>query len=401
MHPAWLILLLPMACGAGWFAASAWRRLRAADSRADLPAAYFRGLNFLLNEQPDKAIEVFLEMMEVDSQTVETHIAIGNLFRRRGEVDRATRIHQSLIARPNLQRNQRALAMEELGQDYFKAGLLDRAEGLFLELAEDPRQTGDAYRHLLLIYEQEREWDKCISVARRVAHVSDGVLPPATSQYYCELAESHIAEGRYTSARRACAEALTVDPDCVRATIQLGRLQATAGEHREAIDTWLRVEDQDPRYFGEVVDLLRGSYEIVGELPALEQVLARSIEKNRDSKLVLAMVDVVEQSRGTGAAEAFLVEWLRRYPSIYGLHRLIRLRVEAADEPLRRDLALLDGMIGGIIERDPAYGCQRCGFAGRRLHWHCPGCKGWNTFLPITSRQVIETEVLDAQVAAG
>lgn len=403
MNPAWLLLFLPLAAAGGFVAATRVSRFRSNESgrgrNSDLPSAYFRGLNFLLNEQPDKAVEVLLEMMEVDSQTIETHIAIGNLFRRRGEVDRATRIHQAIIARPKLARRQRASAMKELGQDYFKAGLLDRAESLFIELAEEPRQAGEAYRHLLSIYEQEREWDKCVSMGRRVADQAGEQAPPELAQYLCEMAETHLAEGRYELARQCIDESLAVNAQCVRATIQLGRLEALLSNHEAAIATFKRVEHQDPRYVGEVVDLLAASYASLDDPHGFELYLTQVLESFRDNRVMLALVDTIEKTRGHIDAEAFLVGWLRRYPSIYGLHRLIQLRINAADDPLKRDLALLDGMIGGIINRDPAYECQRCGFAGRRLHWHCPGCKGWDTFLPLTALHAIEPEALGSRPA--
>src|SRR5436190_18436361 len=181
-----LWLLLPLAFLSGWFAARLEARRQAGRS-FDLPSAYFKGLNFLLNEQPDKAIEIFIQVLEVNSETVETHLALGNLFRRRGEVERAIRIHQNLIARPTLNREQRTYALLELGQDYFKAGLFDRAENLFLELAEVRAHSEQALRLLLNIYQQEKEWDKAIQTGRRFARVSGKRMDDVIAQYYCEL----------------------------------------------------------------------------------------------------------------------------------------------------------------------------------------------------------------------
>ena len=167
-----LWLLLPLAAASGWLGARIEQKRRARRNAFDLPSAYFKGLNFLLNEQPDKAIEVFTQVLEVNSETVETHLALGNLFRRRGEVERAIRIHQNLIARPTLDREQRSHALLELGQDYLKAGLFDRAENLFLELAEIRLHSEQALRLLLRIYQQEKEWGKAISSARKLARLS-------------------------------------------------------------------------------------------------------------------------------------------------------------------------------------------------------------------------------------
>ncbi|MCK5360007.1 MAG: lipopolysaccharide assembly protein LapB, partial [Gammaproteobacteria bacterium] len=163
LDPVWLLLLLPLAAISGWIASRQDERIRSRKCGADIPSDYFKGLNLLLNEQPDKAIEVFIKVLEVDSETVETHLMLGNLFRRRGEIERATRIHQNLIARPKLDRYQCSQALFELAQDYLKAGLLDRAENLLLEYAEVEKDPEPALRQLLYVYQQEKEWDQAIA----------------------------------------------------------------------------------------------------------------------------------------------------------------------------------------------------------------------------------------------
>src|SRR3972149_1945846 len=183
-----LWLLLPLAAASGWFVARLEQKRRVQKS-LDLPSAYFTGLNFLLNEQPDKAIEVFIRVLEVNSDTVETHLALGNLFRRRGEVERAIRIHQNLIARPTLDKEQRSHALMELGQDYFKAGLFDRAENLFLELAEIQAHSEQALKLLLHIYQQEKEWEKAIDVTRKLAPITGKIMDENIAHFYCELAD--------------------------------------------------------------------------------------------------------------------------------------------------------------------------------------------------------------------
>jgi lipopolysaccharide biosynthesis regulator YciM len=160
-----LLLLLPVAAASGWIAARRSQRQERGKCVNDTSPVYFRGLNHLLNEEPDKAIDAFVEMLEVDSDTVETHLALGNLFRRRGEVERAIRIHQNLIARPALTREQRAQALLELGQDYMRAGLLDRAENLFRELKDTRLHVRQALKNLLVIYEKERDWQACLDTA--------------------------------------------------------------------------------------------------------------------------------------------------------------------------------------------------------------------------------------------
>ncbi|MCR4301001.1 MAG: lipopolysaccharide assembly protein LapB, partial [Sulfuricaulis sp.] len=261
MNAAYLLwLLLPLAAASGWFAARLEQKRRARQS-LDLPSAYFKGLNFLLNEQHDKAIEVFIRVLEVNSETVETHLALGNLFRRRGEVERAIRIHQNLIARPTLDKEQRSQALLELAQDYHKAGLFDRAENLFLELAEIRVHSEQALRVLLHIYQQEKEWEKAISIVQRLARLSGKNMNSMIAHFYCERAELDLSRQNDSSAREHLKQALAVDDKCVRASILLGDIAAQEGDLRGAIERWQRIEEQDIHYLGEVAERISDCFQ--------------------------------------------------------------------------------------------------------------------------------------------
>lgn len=373
-------LLLPLAAGSGWMAARVDQKRHQA--RKDLPSAYFKGLNFLLNEQADKAIEIFIKVLEVNSETVETHLALGSLFRRRGEVDRAIRVHQNIIARPALDRDQRARALLELGQDYLKAGLLDRAENLFLELAEVRIHNEEALRLLMHIYQQEREWEKAISVCRRLGRAGSEGLSDIIAQYYCELAEEAYKRNEHENAREQARRALQSDKTCVRASMVLGKIEADLGRHKDAIKAWRRVEVQNPLYLGEVAPWLAKSYQALGDEEGLQRFFQEALSRHQDIGLILVLADVTERREGARAAEAFIVSWLRRQPSVRGLNRLIGLHVAQASGESRKDLEILKGIIEKIVEGRRRYLCHQCGFAGQSLHWQCPSCHRWNTMMP-------------------
>jgi lipopolysaccharide biosynthesis regulator YciM len=378
----WL-LLLPLAAASGWWAARWDRRRESADRHGyDLPSAYFKGLNYLLNEQPDKAIEVFVKALEVDSETVETHLAVGSLFRRRGEVERATRIHQNLIARPNLDREQRSQALFELGQDYLKAGLFDRAESLFLELAEVHQHSEQALRSLLHIYQQEKEWEKAIAVSRKLGRATGSNMDELISQFYCELAQQADAAGEGKQAEAMIKRALASDRDCVRATMMLAHMFARDGMHADALKTWRRLEEQDAAYLGEELPEIAASFQALGDADGLRTFLEAALERHGGVALMLGLAEVVEAREGNRAAQRFVVDWLRRHASVHGLYRLIELKLAEADPSAQADLELLRGMIGRLLEGQSGYVCSQCGFAGKTLHWQCPGCKGWNTIRP-------------------
>lgn len=377
-----LWLLLPLAFLSGWIVARYDGRRQTAKS-FDLPSAYFRGLNFLLNEQPDKAIEIFIQVLEVNSETVETHLALGNLFRRRGEVERAIRIHQNLIARPTLDREQRTYALLELGQDYFKAGLFDRAENLFLELAEVRAHSEQALRLLLSIYQQEKEWEKAIQISQKLARVSGKRTDDVIAQYYCELAEQAFAKGNYSVARDFLRQALSADAGCVRASIVLGDVNAEEGRYREAIEAWQRVENQDAHYFGEVAHRIAEAYRHLNDEQGLYQFFSAALQRHAAVSLVLTFADIIKQRDGVKAAEKFIVDALRRHPNVHGLHRLLELNLDQAEGSAKKDLQLLKGIIEELRQQHQGYACQQCGFKGRTLHWLCPSCSRWNSIKPV------------------
>ena len=377
-----LWLLLPLAAASGWFAAR-FEQKRHARQALDLPSAYFKGLNFLLNEQPDKAIEVFIRVLEVNSDTVETHLALGNLFRRRGEVERAIRIHQNLIARPTLDKEQRSHALLELGQDYLKAGLFDRAENLFLELAEIRAHNEQALKLLLHIYQQEKEWDKAVSVTRKLARVSGRDMDDMIAHFCCELADHEYARKNYSAAREHLKQALAADDHCVRASMLLGDIDAAEGKHREAIEHWRRIEEQDVHYLGEVAERIAQGYKKLNDEQGLHNFFRESLRRHGGVSLALAFADVISQREGVEAAEKFIVGWLRRSPNVHGLHKLLELNLVRAPASARTDLLLLKGIIEELRTQHLGYVCGQCGFKGKALHWLCPGCNRWNTIKPV------------------
>ena len=378
-----LWLLLPVAAASGWFAARR-SRLRATPGRSgDLSSDYFRGLNYLLNEQPDKAIEVFIKMVEVDSDTVETHLALGNLFRRRGEVDRAIRIHQNLIARPTLNRDQRAQALLELGEDYMKAGLFDRAENLFLELTELNSHTERALRHLLDIYQQEQDWEKAIEIARRLEVISGTPMHDVVAQYYCELAQRALQDRDSGLALHNIKRALTFDRNCARASILLGELEVAKGDCKAAIRAYRKVADQDIEYLPEVIKPLRICYRDVGQTDAYDAFLRESLQHYDGISPILALAEEIRARDGEQAAVDFVIEQLRRRPSVRGLRWLINQSLDQSAGEARDTLTILHDLATKLLEGKAVYECHRCGFAGKQLHWQCPSCKSWNSVKPI------------------
>lgn len=380
MNPEWLILLLPLAAASGWFAANSftfpWRK------RNRIPSIYLQGINYLLNEQHDKATELFLDMLEVDSETIEIHLTLGNIYRRRGEIERATLIHENLIDRSDLTSEQKKQAIFELGHDFYTAGILDRAERVFTELTDDDKFEEQAYEALRDIYEQEKEWDKCLKVTNNLNRSSSKDYSTLIAQYYCEKAEEAIREGRYDHAEENIKEALSFDKNCVRATLQSGRVKAIRGDHESAISIWRSIEQKNPNYVLETVDLVTESYKAIHQIDELAEFLRTTAEATSDTDLAVAYVDALEAQKLDKRAGEYLIEWIRSHPSLHCLHRLILLKLkESEGKTPSSDFMLIDMLVRREMETARRYACKRCGYTVKTLQWQCPGCRGWNTIM--------------------
>ncbi|MBX9965256.1 MAG: lipopolysaccharide assembly protein LapB [Burkholderiales bacterium] len=376
----WWLLALPLFFALGWLAARIDIKQLVTESRR-LPNSYFKGLNLLLNEQPDKAIEAFIEVAKVAPETVELHFALGSLFRRRGEVERGIRMHQNLLDREDLAPEQRMAALFELAQDYLKAGLLDRAEELFSKLA------GTAYeqqglKFLLEIYEQEKDWLKAIETSRKMDAITGESSAKDIAHFYCELASAEIPHSRFDSARRFLDEALGVNRKCTRANMLLGDIAMAEGDIAGAIEIWQRIETQNPAYLSLLADKLMGAYDKVGRHAEGLQLLRGYLEVNPSLDLLMAVFQATLESEGPDAAHQLLREQLRRMPTLIGLAKLVDVQIVQAPPERQPDLELVRNLLQQHTRNLALYKCDSCGFRARQFYWHCPACHGWETYVP-------------------
>jgi len=374
----WWLLGFPLFFGLGWLAARIDIRHLVHESRA-LPRSYFKGLNFLLNEQPDKAIEAFIEVVKVDPETIDLHFALGSLFRRRGEYDRAIRMHQNLLEREGLGKEQKVTALAELGEDYLRAGILDRAEQVFKKL-ENTTLSAKARTDLLQIYEQEKDWTRAIEMAKSLAGEPRS---RDIAQYLCELAASEAAQSRPDDARGHLEAALEANRKCVRASLQLGDLEREAGNLEKAIECWKRIESQDPAYLALVAQRLLEAHRDGGKAEDGLRLLAGYLERYPSLDLLDTVFQQTLDQKGAEAAYTLVRDELRRNPTLLGLDRLLEAQIIAAADPeRRRDLELVRNLVHGHTRRLARYRCETCGFKARQFHWHCPACGGWETYPP-------------------
>jgi lipopolysaccharide biosynthesis regulator YciM len=376
----WWLLAIPLFFALGWLAARVDIRQVVTESRA-LPNSYFRGLNFLLNEQPDKAIEAFLEVVKLEPETIDLHFALGGLFRRRGELDRAIRMHENLLEREGLAEEQRLRAMSELGQDYLKAGLLDRAEQVFTRLLETP-QHGQARTFLLEIYVQEKDWQKAIDAARVLEKDTSKPLNAEIAHFHCELALLEAARGNSDAAAAQLRQALAVNRQSVRANLMAGDLDAAAGRHEAAIADWRLVETQSTAHMALGVDRVLGSYRQLGRLAEGVQWLRALYARQPSPDLFNALYLVVSETEGAAAARELARAELRRNPSLRTLDRLLEAELMDAPAAERELLQVEKGLVAAYSQRMMRYQCGSCGFKAKQFFWRCPACGRWDSFDP-------------------
>ena len=338
---------------------------------------YLKGLNFLLNEQTDQALEHFLKMVRVDDKTIETHFALGSLFRRRGEVDRAIRIHQNIIARPDLAAEQRDQALYSLARDYQKAGLLDRAEKLFVRLSQGSRYQVQALENLCTIYEQEKEWEKAIEAGQQLEVLGGRSLALQIAHYYCELAEAAAARGDYSSAREYVHNAQAGRPRTLRGALTRAHIAQETDDSKTALKLYNRIIDEHTYLIAEALPEIVAIYEGENRLGDLDKGLKSMLAKNPDMSGLVAYTAIVNDIGGVPVIDECVEQYLLNEPTLAEFVDLDQL-----GSGRQEGLARVRKALSNIAARSPRYQCQECGFSSQRMLWQCPSCRAWETQRP-------------------
>jgi len=346
---------------------------------------YLKGLNFLLNEQTDQALEHFLKMVRVDDKTIETHFALGSLFRRRGEVDRAIRIHQNIIARPDLASEQRDQALYSLAKDYLAAGLLDRAEKLFSRLSEGSRYQVQALDALCGIYEQEREWEKAIDAGKRLEVLSGNSLALQIAHYYCELAEVSVGSGDFASARLYVKNAQAGRPRTMRGALTRAHIARDTDDSKTALKLYHRIIDENTYLIAEALPEIVSIYTRENEVDELERALKALLVKHPDRASLVAYTAIVNDIGGIPVIDDCVEQYMLNEPTLGEFVDLHQLTGEKGDGASA--FAKVRGALSKLASTTPRYQCQECGFSSQRLLWQCPSCREWETQRPASRVQ--------------
>ncbi|EKO3406533.1 lipopolysaccharide assembly protein LapB [Vibrio fluvialis] len=379
-----LFLLLPIAAAYGWYMGNRSAQQDKQKHSHQISRQYVTGLNLLLSDQSDKAVDHFIELLQVDNETIDTHLALGNLFRSRGEVDRAIRIHQNLISRSGLTIDQKNLALQQLAKDYMVSGFLDRAERIFEQLVDEPEHRESALQQLTAIYQQTREWHKAIDCAQALVKMGRKRVKTSIAHFWCELAMQEKADGHDSKAIQLFKKALQEDLKCVRASISLGKLYLENEDYRKTIQYMEMVLEQDIDFIGEVLPTLAECYHHLGQEQELVQFLRQCISNKAGVSAELMLAQMVAQHDGVASAQELLTRQLVKNPTMKGFYRLIDYHIAEAEEGRAKEsLSTLQKLVGEQMKVKPHYRCRRCGFSTHSLYWHCPSCKGWGSIKPI------------------
>lgn len=369
-----LFLLLPVAALSGWLIGRKGHAKSLERACQETTKSYVEGLNYLLSDEEDKAVDLFLELSQDSNASTEIHFALANLYKRRGEVERAIRIHQHLIAQPTLDRALHNRALYELALDYLKAGLFDRAETLFIELRND-RQHGALSSHqLLIIYRQEKEWEKAATICEQLIK-SDPDLKIELAHYYCEMAEQALNHSENRQARRLSKQALAADPKCTRATVIEGELYYRQDQLKQAIKAYRRIEEQDPDFLPQVLPIIVNAYLESRKQQELVEYIDTLLHKYPTISLASAIYKADFPQELVERIRVILTQYLHNHPSILSIKYLIEQRQEDSGESLSN----IKEVVEKLWQSDESYVCSKCGFLSKTFYWNCPSCKSWST----------------------
>jgi len=378
-----LFLIILAAVVIGWLLGR-WQPFKKRNKGAvkdQFSARYARGLNYLLADDSDNAIKIFTDLIEVNTETIEIHIALGNLFRSKGEVDRAIKVHQNLLARPNLTRKQRHMAISELASDYLKAGLLDRAEKLYREMIELDADVLQAYRRLMDLYIAEKSWEEAVECARQLYDAGDPEAKVMYSQCLCEIAQQSIADGNYRRARNSLDRALEIDTDCVRASLLLIKLHLNSENLPAAKRIFQRLTRESPEYLALYIEPAKQIF-LNREPRVYQQFLQQQYQQRPSTRLAIALLEQYARNDEIDKAREFLSNILHKSPSFEAFDFALRFLKSNPDQ-LGETWDTLSRFLKTLQDKKAEFVCSRCGYESHAIQWLCPSCRNWASMRPI------------------
>lgn len=387
-----LFLLLPIAALYGWYMGQRSAKKDQESLNNQFSRDYVTGLNFLLSNQQEKAVDLFLSMLQkqetehqISPQSqFEAELTLGNLFRSRGEVDRALRIHQGLENNSNYSFEQKLLAKQQLAKDFMAVGFYDRAENYYINLLDEPDFAINSLEQLSIIYQKTKEWQKAINVTEKLLKIAPNSDKTALAHFYCEYAE--IIKHNEDAFHKQLEKTLQLQPNCSRASILFGDFYLEKRQYQTALHYFEQILEQDAAYISEVLEKIKICYQQLNDYTGFELFLIRANQVRHNSSVDLALSELLEQKDGIEAAQAALYQQVKQHPNMITFHRFIFYQMKETEEGRgKENLSLLYKMVGSRIQNGFHYRCLNCGYQSYRLAWNCPSCRSWESIKPLQS----------------
>jgi len=373
-----LWLLLPVAAAAGWIAA---KRSDTRKTRAfwDYTSEFHQDLNVLLSDKQDKPVELFTSATSADRNVAETHVALGNHYRKRGDMERAVFMHQSVLDNVELDDDVRAAARYELARDYGSAGLLDRSRTELKALIKSGHRIDDAYQSLLQLHERESDWSQAIKVALDAENDTEGSYGRRVAHYYCELASESIKQDNSEAANSQLVKALEHDDTCARVSMMLAELALEAEQYSQASALYEQVETLSPELMPEIIDRRFDVFRQAGDDAECDRFLKRIHSQRNAYSVIRSARAVIAQRHNSQLADRFFKDQILKRPSLKGLRDWAQDQVELSKPGEREKVQVICDLLDKVVEDKPAYRCNQCGFQGNVMHWRCPSCEQWDS----------------------
>jgi lipopolysaccharide biosynthesis regulator YciM len=379
-----LFLLLPIAMFYGWYMGRNSIKQNTQTAKQDLSIKYSKGLNYLLSNQQDKAIDSLLEALNVEDDSVEAHFAMANLFRKRGELDRALKVHEHLVRLEHLPTKDKQHAVFELGKDFLSAGLYDRAEKMFTKLIKSQNYDIKSLTYLFQIFQSTKDWDQGLLHKKQIIKIKDKRLLHTLANFYCELATAAFEKDDFIKVIELLEQALILDPNSCRANWLMAGIYQNHQQHELAAKCYQDIYQQDKEFFPDVIDLMHNCYVKLGEEAEFFKFIKKVYDETASTSALISYLGHVEANHGTKKSKEFMLGALKRRPTIRGFKHFVKMQMESTDGDINETgLDLIKELIGEYLKVKHRYSCRTCGFNSSKHYWSCPSCHEWEQLKPV------------------
>jgi len=379
-----LFLLLPVAMAYGWFMGRNSIKQKDQTIKQDLSIKYSTGLNYLLSNQKDKAIDSLLDALKVEDDSVEAHFAMANLFRKRGELDRALKVHEHLVRHGNLPTKDKQQAVFELGKDFLSAGLYDRAEKMFNKLLKSPDYGLKSLAYLLQIFQSTKDWQQGISHKKLIIKFNDKRLLHTLANFYCEQATSAFEQDKFIEVLELLEQALKLDPNSCRANWLMAKIYENHKQCELACKCYQDIYQQDKEFFPDVIEQMHQCYLHLDASDEFFRFIKKVYDETASSSALISYLSYVEEKHGKKKAKEFMLSALKRRPTIRGFKHFVKMQKNQTDDvDNNTSLDLITELISEYLKVKHRYSCRNCGFNSSTHYWSCPSCHEWEQLKPV------------------